>query len=68
MVSGLIALTIYLHGRQKGMMATMAGHHIEREALTEIPEGAEIESLSEEQATGHLNVEIPEPAGTASED
>jgi len=67
-IVGLIALTIYLHGRQKGMIATMAGHHIEREELAEIPEGAEIESLSEEQATGHLNVEIPEPAGTTSED
>ena len=67
-IVGLIALAIYLYRRQKGLMAMMAGHHIEREELAEIPEGTKIESLPEEQATPHLNVEIPEPAGTASED
>jgi membrane protein DedA with SNARE-associated domain len=66
-VVGLIVLAIYLYRRQKGLMAMMAGHHVDRDRLAEIPEGADIDSLPENHRSIHLNVEIPEPADTPSE-
>ena len=67
-VVGLIALTLYLYRRQKGMMAMMAGHHVDRNELAEIPEGANINSLPEGHSPPHLNVEIPEPADSTPSD